>query len=234
MLSGNEVAFQLADSPDREPVPPEPEIDIERVLQRGPVVQAHIDVPGEVDTGVGKVVLFLPSPEGLPRLQVEALASVEDLRVDEHLDVRRHGPSLDGDFLDVPQVVDKVGKARRRAIVVDDVSHDALEGLNVSYLVPGPDVLLNDLPHDVFDVAGLRFGVVVLKGAGKTAISVERVHDLLVTTNVLDFVYEKVLEVIIDKPRLNRRLKLVRRLDGAIAALVEVEVDRTPPSNSIS
>ena len=37
--------------------PPEPEIDIEHVLQRGPVVQVHIDVPGEVDTGVGKVVL---------------------------------------------------------------------------------------------------------------------------------------------------------------------------------
>lgn len=36
----------------------EPEIDIEHVLQRGPVAQAHIDVPGEVDTGVGKVVLF--------------------------------------------------------------------------------------------------------------------------------------------------------------------------------
>ena len=169
MLPGDEVAFQLADSPGREPVPPEPEIDIEHVLQRGPVVQVHIDVPGEVDTGVGKVVL--PPPEGLPRFQVEALASVEDLRIDEHLDVRRRGPSLDGDLLDVPQVVDKVGEARRRAIVVDDVSHNALEGFNVSYLVPGPDVLLNDLPHDVFNVAGLRLDVVVLKRAGKAAIA---------------------------------------------------------------
>lgn len=62
MLPGDEVAFQLADSPDREPVPPEPEIDIEHVLQRGLVVQVHIDVPGEVDTGVGKVVLFLSPP----------------------------------------------------------------------------------------------------------------------------------------------------------------------------
>ncbi len=131
-------------------------------------------------------------------------------------------------------MVDKVGEARRRAVVVDDVSHDALEGFNVSYLVPGPDVLLNNLPHDVFDVAGLRLDVVVLKRAGKAAISVERVHDLLVTANALDFVYEKVLEVVIDKPRLNRRLKLVRRLDGTIAALVKAEVDRTPPSNSIS
>ena len=60
MLPDDEVAFQLADSPDREPVPPEPEIDIEHILQRGLVVQAHIDVPSEVDTGVGKVVLFLP------------------------------------------------------------------------------------------------------------------------------------------------------------------------------
>ena len=131
-------------------------------------------------------------------------------------------------------MVDKVGEARRRAVVVDDVSHDALEGFNVSYLVPGPDVLLNNLPHDVFDVAGLRLDVVVLKRAGKAAISVERVNDLLVTANALDFVYEKVLEVVIDKPRLNRRLKLVRRLDGTIAALVKAEVDRTPPSNSIS
>ena len=189
MLPGDEVAFQLADSPGREPVPPEPEIDIEHVLQRGPVVQVHIDVPGEVDTGVGKVVLpplrdfqlsrrlswgfmkYFPPPEGLPRFQVEALASVEDLRIDEHLDVRRRGPSLDGDLLDVPQVVDKVGEARRRAIVVDDVSHNALEGFNVSYLVPGPDVLLNDLPHDVFNVAGLRLDVVVLKRAGKAAIA---------------------------------------------------------------
>lgn len=131
-------------------------------------------------------------------------------------------------------MIDKVGEAHRRAVVVDDVSHDALEGFNVSYLVPGPDALLNDLPHDVFDVAGLRLDVIVLKGAGKAAIGVERVHDLLVTANVLDFVYEKVLEVVVDKPQLNRRLKLVGRLDGAIATLVEIEVNRTPLSNSLS
>lgn len=234
MLPGDEVAFQLADSPDREPVPPEPEIDIEHVLQRGPLVQAPIDVLERSRYRGRQGSTFPPPPGRLPRFQIEALASVEDLRVDEHLDARRHGPSLDVDLLDVPQVVDKVGEARRRAVVVDDVSHDALEGFNVSYLVPGPDVLLNDLPHDVFDVAGLRLDVIVLKGAGKAAIGVERVHDLLVTANVLDFVYEKVLEVVVDKPQLNRRLKLVGRLDGAIATLVEIEVNRTPLSNSLS
>lgn len=131
-------------------------------------------------------------------------------------------------------MVDKVSETRRRAVVVDDVSYDALEGFTVSYLVPGLDVFLNDLPHDVFNVAGLRLNVVVLKGAGKAAIGVERVHDLLVTANVLDFVYEKVLEVVVDKPQLNRRLKLVGHLDGAIATLVEIEVNRTPLSNSLS
>lgn len=77
MLPGDEVAFQLADSPGREPVPPEPEIDIEHVLQRGPVVQVHIDVPGEVDTGVGKVVL--PPPEGLPIIKTFKLGLYEVL-----------------------------------------------------------------------------------------------------------------------------------------------------------
>lgn len=64
-----------------------------------------------------------------------------------------------------------------------------------------------------------------IRKTGEAAVGVERVYDLLVTTNVLDFVYEKVLEVTIDKPRLDRSLKLVGHLDGSVATFAEVEID---------
>lgn len=64
-----------------------------------------------------------------------------------------------------------------------------------------------------------------IRKTGEANIGIERVYDLLATTNVLDFVYEKVLEVTIDKPRLDRSLKLVGHLDGSVATFAEVEID---------
>lgn len=68
-------------------------------------------------------------------------------------------------------MVDDVGQARGRPVVVDDICHDALERLAVSDLLPGLDVLVNDLTHDILDVAGFGIRVVKFQRAREAAIT---------------------------------------------------------------
>ena len=117
-----------------------------------------------------RLVLLLPA-QGPAGLEVEPLALVEHLRRLEQSEVARDGLPLNGYALDVVEVVDEVGQARRRAKVVDDVGHDPVEGTDVAHLLAHLDVLLDNLRDDPLDVGGLRLRVVIGERTGEPAVA---------------------------------------------------------------
>lgn len=154
--SEDEVAFQLPDATDADLATLRESVAIDDVLQHGPVVDAVVGVEGEVEAQVRQVVLLL-APQRFPRLQVEAGALADDLRVLEDLEVSRERFALDLHALLALEVRSDVRKRRGGAEVVDDV---------VAHLVEHGDVLDLHTPADVFleDLLDYRGDVSALVG----------------------------------------------------------------------
>ena len=82
----DEIALQLSDAPDADLATLRASVAINDVLEDGPVVDAVVGVEGEVEAQVRQVVLLLTS-QRFSRLQVEAGALADDLRVLEDLEL---------------------------------------------------------------------------------------------------------------------------------------------------
>lgn len=81
-VSEDEVTFQLSNAPDTDLETLRTSVAINDVLEDGAVVDAVVGVEGEVEAQVRQVVLLLAS-QRFSRLQVEAGALADDLRVFE-------------------------------------------------------------------------------------------------------------------------------------------------------
>ena len=136
----DEVAFQLPDASDADLATLRERVAIDDVLKDGPVIDAVVGVEGEVEAQVRQVVLLL-APQRFSRLQIEAGALADDLRVFEDLKVSRERLTLDLHALLALEIRLDVRKRRGGAEVVDDV---------VAHLVEHGDVLDLHAPADVF------------------------------------------------------------------------------------
>ena len=125
-------------------------VAIDDVLEDGPVVDAVVGVEGEVEAQVRQVVLLL-TPQRFSRLQVEAGALADDLRVFEDLEVPRERLALDLHALLALEVGLDVRKRSGGAEVVDDVVAHLVEHGDVLDLHAPADVLLEDLDKNVVD-----------------------------------------------------------------------------------
>lgn len=152
--SQDEVAFKLADTPDADAVSPCAGIGEDDVLEHRPVVDSVVGVEGEVEAQVRQVVLLL-APQRFPRLQVEAGALADDLRVLEDPEVPRERLALDFHALLALEVRSDVRKRRGGAEVVDNVVAHLVEHGDVLYLHASADVLFEDLLDDRRDVCAL-------------------------------------------------------------------------------
>ena len=129
-------------------------IAINDVLKDGPVVDAVVGVGGEVEAQVRQVVLLL-TPQRFSRLQVEASALADDLRVFEDLKVSRERLALDLHTLLALEVGSDVRKRRGGTKVVDDVIAHLVEHGDVLDLHAPADVLFEDLLDYRRDVSAL-------------------------------------------------------------------------------
>ena len=155
-VSQNEIALQLPDASDADLATLRERVAIDDVLKDGPVIDAVVGVEGEVEAQVRQVVLLL-APQRFSRLQVEAGALADDLRVFEDLEVPRERLAFDLNALLALEVRLDVRKRRGGAEVVDDV---------VAHLVEHGDVLDLHTPADVFleDLLDYRSNVSALVG----------------------------------------------------------------------
>ena len=135
----DKIALQLSDASDTDLATLRESVTINDVLKDGSVVDAVIGVEGEVEAQVRQVVLLL-APQRFSRLQVEAGALADDLRIFEDLEVSRKRLALDLHTLFALEIGLDVRKRRGSAEVVDDV---------VAHLVEHGDVLDLHAPADV-------------------------------------------------------------------------------------
>ena len=129
-------------------------VAINDVPEDGPVVDAVVGVEGEVEAQVRQVVLLL-TPQRFSRLQVEASALTDDLRVFADLKVSRERLALDLHALLALEVGFDVRKRHGSAEVVDDVVAHLVEHGDVLNLHASADVLFEDLLDYRRDVSAL-------------------------------------------------------------------------------
>ena len=152
----DEIALQLSDASHTDLATLRESVAINDVLEDGPVVDAVVGVEGEVEAQIRQVVLLL-TPQRFSRLQVEASALADNLRVFEDLKVSRERLALDLHALLTLKVGLDVRKRRGGAEVVDDVVAHLVEHGDVLDLHAPADVLFEDLldyRHDVSALVG--------------------------------------------------------------------------------
>lgn len=150
----DEVAFQLSNAPDADLATPRASVAVNDVLEDGPVVDAVVGVEGEVEARVRQVVLLLTA-QRFSRLQVEAGALADDLRVLEDPEVSREILALDLHALLALEVGLDARKRSGGAEVVDDVVAHLIEHRDVLDLHAPADVLFEDLLDCRRDVGAL-------------------------------------------------------------------------------
>ncbi|MEO2530534.1 hypothetical protein ABG984_01815 [Collinsella aerofaciens] len=183
-VSEDEVTFQLSNAPDADLATLRASVAIDDVLQHGPVVDAVVGVEGEVEAQVRQVVLLLTA-QRFSRLQVEAGALADDLRVLEDLEVSRESLALDLHALLAFEVGLDVRKRSGGAEVVDDVVAHLAEHGDVLDLHAPANVLFEDLldyRRDVSALVGESRVIHCLREASLEDIGIEfhdriRVHE---------------------------------------------------------
>ena len=150
----DEIALQLSDASDTDLATLRESVAINDVLEDGPVVDAVVGIEGKVEAQVRQVILLL-APERFSRLQVEAGALADDLRIFEDLEVSRKRFALDLHTLFALEVELDVRKRRGGAEVVDDVVAHLVEHGDVLDLHTPADVLFKDLLDYRRDVSAL-------------------------------------------------------------------------------
>ena len=143
-VSEDEVAFQLSNAPDADLATLRASVAVNDVLEDGPVIDAVVGVEGEAEAQIRQVVLLL-TPQRFSRLQVEAGALADGLRVLEDLEASRERLALDHHALLALEVGLDARKRSGGAEVVDDVVAHLIEHRDVLDLHAPADVLFEDL-----------------------------------------------------------------------------------------
>lgn len=175
----DEITLELADSPDADATSPRTGIGVNDVLKNGAVVDPIVGVEGEVEAQVRQVILLLASKR-LPRLQVEAGAPADNLRVFKNLKVSRERLALDLHTLLTLEVGLDVRKRRGGAEVVNDVVAHLVENGDVLDLHAPADVLFEDLVDDRRGIGALVGEPEIIHRFGKAAFgakSAERIFE---------------------------------------------------------
>jgi len=150
----DEIALQLSDASDTDLATLRESVAINDVLEDGPVVDAVVGIEGKVEAQVRQVILLL-APERFSRLQVEAGALADDLRIFKDLEVSRKRLALDLHTLFALKVGLDVRKRRGGAKVVDEVVTHLVEHGDVLDLHAPADVLFENLLDYCRDVSAL-------------------------------------------------------------------------------
>lgn len=168
-VSEDEVTFQLSNAPDVDLATLRASVAVNDVLEDGPVVDAVVGVEGEVEAQVSQVVLLLTA-QRFSRLQVEARALADDLRVLEDLEVSRERLALHLHALLALEIRLDVRKRRGGAEVVDDVVAHQVEHGDVLDLHVSADVFLEYLLDYRSDVSALVGELGVIHRLRETAL----------------------------------------------------------------
>ena len=164
----DKVAFHFAYSANADMVPLTLCVNEHHILQNRSVVDPIVGVQGEVERGIGKIVLFL-SHQGLFRFQIKSTAFIQDLGVQQGLNIRVQCFARDPYPVFFKRLFD-VRQTGRRSEIVDNERGNAVKRRFVPDLHASPDIFLEDLIDDTDDVGALILAVGILQRAGKPSV----------------------------------------------------------------